>query len=237
MADSSKFGGLTRRPRLTYANVMSTLAFFVALGGSSYAAVEINGSQIRDRSISGDKLKLHAVGARELNTHGVVVPRAQISDQTVNLLVPASRSATATAAVAGITGITGISGATGGFGPPCATGGLVALSAGQSCVMFTQGPFTIAASCTDAGAGNYVGDVSATSTEDGWYAFPGPGTALPAGSDEILAWSGTSPGSEVIGGPGPLVSAPDGTALSFTYVRMFVHEPFADCGIATNAIG
>ena len=31
------------RSRLTYANVMSTLAVFIALGGSSYAAVTING--------------------------------------------------------------------------------------------------------------------------------------------------------------------------------------------------
>ncbi len=31
------------RSRLTYANVMSTLAVFIALGGSSYAAVQLNG--------------------------------------------------------------------------------------------------------------------------------------------------------------------------------------------------
>ena len=32
------------RERLTYANVMSTLAVFIALGGSSYAAATISGS-------------------------------------------------------------------------------------------------------------------------------------------------------------------------------------------------
>ena len=31
------------RSRLSYANVMSTLAVFIALGGSSYAAVTLNG--------------------------------------------------------------------------------------------------------------------------------------------------------------------------------------------------
>ena len=44
------------RSRLTYANVMSTLAVFIALGGSSYAAFTISGSSIQNRSISGHKL-------------------------------------------------------------------------------------------------------------------------------------------------------------------------------------
>ena len=45
------------RKRLTYANVMSTLAVFIALGGSSYAAFTINGASIKNRSISGKKLR------------------------------------------------------------------------------------------------------------------------------------------------------------------------------------
>ena len=36
------------RQRLTYANVMSTLAVFIALGGSSYAALTISGSEHRE---------------------------------------------------------------------------------------------------------------------------------------------------------------------------------------------
>ena len=45
------------RKRLTYANVMSTLAVFIALGGSSYAAFTINGATIKNRSIAGKKLR------------------------------------------------------------------------------------------------------------------------------------------------------------------------------------
>ena len=45
------------RRRLTYANVMSTLAVFIALGGSSYAAFTINGASIKNRSIAGKKLR------------------------------------------------------------------------------------------------------------------------------------------------------------------------------------
>ena len=41
------------RGRLSYANVMATIAVFVALGGSSYAAVKITGKDIKDESITG----------------------------------------------------------------------------------------------------------------------------------------------------------------------------------------
>jgi len=54
------------RQRLTYANVMSTLAVFIALGGSSYAALTISGSSIKNRSIAGKKLKRNALTGREI---------------------------------------------------------------------------------------------------------------------------------------------------------------------------
>jgi hypothetical protein len=52
--------------RLTYANVMSTLAVFIALGGSSYAAMKISGSSIRNRSIPATKLRYNTLGGREI---------------------------------------------------------------------------------------------------------------------------------------------------------------------------
>jgi hypothetical protein len=54
------------RQRLTYANVMSTLAVFVALVGSSYAAVTLSGSSIKNRSISAKKLKRNSITGREV---------------------------------------------------------------------------------------------------------------------------------------------------------------------------
>ncbi len=41
------------RQRLTYANVMSTLAVFIALGGSSYAVTHIGSRDIANNSIRG----------------------------------------------------------------------------------------------------------------------------------------------------------------------------------------
>ncbi|MEA2412096.1 MAG: hypothetical protein QOC77_2657 [Thermoleophilaceae bacterium] len=45
------------RSRCTYANVMATVAVFIALGGSSYAALTITGRQVRDGSLTGADVK------------------------------------------------------------------------------------------------------------------------------------------------------------------------------------
>ena len=58
------FAGI--RDRLTYANVMATIAVFVALGGSSYAALRINGRDITNRSIPAKKIKRNSLTTREI---------------------------------------------------------------------------------------------------------------------------------------------------------------------------
>jgi hypothetical protein len=67
------------RARLTYANVVATLALFIALGtGSSYAVNKISGNQIRDSSIAGKKLKRNTVGAKRIKESSLrAVPRAR----------------------------------------------------------------------------------------------------------------------------------------------------------------
>src|SRR3954466_14260484 len=55
---------------------MSTLAVFIALGGSSYAAYTISGSSIKNRSISAKKLKRNTLGGREIKESRLArVPR------------------------------------------------------------------------------------------------------------------------------------------------------------------
>jgi hypothetical protein len=45
------------RSHLTYANVMATVAVFVALGGSSYAALKITGKDVKNNSLTGADIK------------------------------------------------------------------------------------------------------------------------------------------------------------------------------------
>ena len=70
------------RQRLTYANVMSTLAVFIALGGSSYAALTISGSSIENRSIPGKKLKRNTITGKEVRESRLNrVPRARAAER------------------------------------------------------------------------------------------------------------------------------------------------------------
>jgi hypothetical protein len=62
---------------MTYANVMSTLAMFVALGGSSYAALKISGRNIESRSIPAKKLKRNSITGREVRESRLNVPFAR----------------------------------------------------------------------------------------------------------------------------------------------------------------
>jgi hypothetical protein len=68
--------------RLTYANVMSTLAVFIALGGSSYAAVTISGRSIKNRSIQGTKVRHNTLTGWEIKESKLGrVPRAREADR------------------------------------------------------------------------------------------------------------------------------------------------------------
>ena len=69
------------RRHLSYANVMATLAVFIALGGSSYAAYTISGSKIKDRSIRGGKLRHNTLTGRQIRESRLArVPRAREAD-------------------------------------------------------------------------------------------------------------------------------------------------------------
>ena len=45
------------RRHLTYANVISTVCLFIALGGSAYAAVTITGKQVKDNSLTSADIR------------------------------------------------------------------------------------------------------------------------------------------------------------------------------------
>jgi hypothetical protein len=70
------------RSRLSYANVMSTLAVFIALGGSSYAAVRVNGKDLKHRSVPGAKLKRSSLTGVEIRESKLRrVPWAEYADR------------------------------------------------------------------------------------------------------------------------------------------------------------
>jgi hypothetical protein len=70
------------RRRLTYSNVMATIAVFIALGGSSYAVTRISGSQLQNNSVPGKKLKRNTIGGAKIKESRLGrVPRARLADR------------------------------------------------------------------------------------------------------------------------------------------------------------
>jgi hypothetical protein len=94
------------RPRLTYANVMATIAVFVALGGASYAALKlpknsvgakqlkknaVTTAKIKKQAVTGAKVKKGTLTGTQINASTLgVVPTAQTAQtaQTANSLAP-----------------------------------------------------------------------------------------------------------------------------------------------------
>src|SRR5436309_27261 len=65
---------------------MSTLAVFIALGGSSYAAFTINGASIKNRSIAGTKLRHNTLTGVQIKESRLgSVPRAKTADSVGGL--------------------------------------------------------------------------------------------------------------------------------------------------------
>jgi hypothetical protein len=69
------------RDRLTYANVVATLALFVALGGTGYAASQVRSSDIKNRTIRAKDVRKNALTGTEIRESRLrKVPRARVSD-------------------------------------------------------------------------------------------------------------------------------------------------------------
>lgn len=59
------------RQRLTYSNVVATLALFVALGGSSYAAMRIGSADIADNSVRGKDIRNRTLTHRDVGRNAL----------------------------------------------------------------------------------------------------------------------------------------------------------------------
>jgi len=151
--------------RLTFANVVSALALFIALGGASYAALRlpknsVGTRQIKNNAVTGPKIKAGSVGSSDLST--------SVRSQLLTAGMPGP---------AGSTGVAGPKGDTGSTGPAGAPGPLLdKLPSGKT----LRGTF--AASGVAAAAGETVRDAPsfAFSVSPDWNAhvipFGGPAT-------------------------------------------------------------
>jgi hypothetical protein len=96
------------RPRLSFANVTSVLALFIALGGTSYAAVQVSAnsvekrhirsgavgkSEIRSGAVGKSEVRRNAVGASEIGSGVVDTTELRDGGIAVGDLATAARTA------------------------------------------------------------------------------------------------------------------------------------------------
>lgn len=166
-----------RRP--SPALVLSLVALFVALGGTGYAAVKINGKNIKNGTVAGSKLKNQAVTAAKLKNKTVTgakvkdntltgaqidegklaaVPKALAADTAVNATnaVNAANAANA-GSVAGYTYL-GLERGT----PTDGADVNAARAAAPQVLLYEKGPFKIYGKCFSTGGTLYVGTYIST---------------------------------------------------------------------------
>ena len=86
------------RPRLTYANVMATVAVFIALGGASYAAIKlpknsVSSKQLKKNAVTTAKLKKEAVTGAKVKKG--TLTGTQVNASTLGTVPSANQAHTA----------------------------------------------------------------------------------------------------------------------------------------------
>ncbi len=135
------------RRRVTYANVMATVAVFIALGGASYAA-----TQLPKNSVGSAQLKSGAVTLPKLSAaakqalHGEIGPIGPQGERG-NDGASGARGPTGNTGPSGAQGSTGVRGPTGSTGPQGPTG-----ATGTTGVIGPTGPTGVTGSAGATGA-------------------------------------------------------------------------------------
>ena len=110
------------RPRLTYANVVSTLCLFIVLGGISYAAVALKNNSVRSQHIKNGQVKSGDLGADAVNSSKVGDASLLAQDFASGQLPKGDTGPPGANGDKGDPGVPGAPGSKGDTGPPGADG-------------------------------------------------------------------------------------------------------------------
>lgn len=161
-----------RAPKLSYANVVATLALFITLGGVSYAAVKLAPNSVRSGTIVNGQVKSADIGTGQVTS-------ADVRDGSIRAKDIARGAIPGAVTGVGATGGTGTSGAAGGTGtqgpagPPGPTG-----PEGR------QGPQGLPGGIGATGPGGSAVVASAASGQ----VTVGPNIGQHGGANQFLTW-------------------------------------------------
>lgn len=216
------------RRYLSFANLTAALALFVALGGTSYAALQVGSEDIVNNSIRSKDLHNNQVRGRDIRKGTVrgtdlrdndLKGRDVRKDTLTGADVKESSLATVPSALEAQTSQDAKTLA----GKPASAflgsdrqvrSGLVKLAVGETKTVISSGPFTWKASCSDAGSGDNRLQVIVETTEansvTGDFGGGGSGVFSPGSPATVFDTSGSGP-AYTIGFPLSAV-APSGAA-------------------------
>jgi hypothetical protein len=155
----------TLRGHFTYANVLATLALFVALGGVSYAAITLPNNSVRSKHIKNGQVRQGDLGANAVTAPKVANGSLRLEDFARGQLPAGPQGAK------GDPGEKGETGAPGTPGQTAVTSGNVPIAAstgaGTTATLLTVGPITYSANCKDNGGGTFRLEIRIASSEAG----------------------------------------------------------------------
>jgi len=172
-----------RIQRPSPALVISLIALFVALGGTGYAAVKINGKnikkgtitakQLKSKTITGDKIKNNTIGAAQINERKLgTVKRATDATNATNAVNAVNATNAASAAK-----LNGHQVVAKRVGPTPGADFNAARGAAPEVALFGVGPLTLYGKCFSTG-GTLYGAVFIKTTQAGSVFTPSSGPFL-----------------------------------------------------------
>lgn len=226
------------RSKLSFANVVSCIALFVALGGSSYAALRVGTKQIVNGGVTSEDLRNNDVAGRDIRkstVRGTDVRDNDLQGRDVrqNTLEGADVLESSLGTVPSATSAEQATDAQtlGGKLPAAFLGsdklvttGLVKAAHGETKPIVSSGPFTWKLACTEAAGGDTEAVVTVESTEADSFAadFAAGGQPVSPGSPATVFTTTSAQPGYTIGFPLSAV-APSGaapTGLAFVGVRV-----------------
>jgi hypothetical protein len=199
----------TRLGRPSPALVIALIALFVALGGSGYAAVKLNGKSLKNGSVAGKKLKNRSIAGKKLKND--TVTGRHIKESTLGKVPLAAAADTANSAKTADSA-----------GSATSFGGVTAqrvdpftLSDNGTREVAKVGPFTLTATCTIDEIDVDTAVINVTTSQNN-AAIVGEDEDADFDVGDTVPWvesSITGTGTPAIEEDPPLLVAPDGTEI------------------------
>lgn len=206
------------RRKLSFANVMSVVAVFIALGGSAYAVNQVTSQDIKNGAIKTKDLNKRVVAPKAKTANSAVT-----ADSVSTVLVPEDQEA-------------GRAKTLRAEGDPEQADTVTTLNIGETKLLFAKEPYSVSAACSQDPNGDTRVTLNATSSLADWFAVDSPQPHA-AGDTANLGWvNSKQPTTQAVGAT--VLLGPGDVSLSISSATLGVNlEGQGDCIAAVYGVG